>query len=487
LLKKLDLIDTNCTFAYLLYIPTMSHKFGENKNDITQLIERYEEMLNGDAQLFFDSHEFEDIADHYIDKGLLGEAMGSMDFAFKQYPFSANFLIKKAQILTILERLPEAVTILEVAETLEPGNPDLHIAKGSILSKKRKHQKALKHFNKAQSLSDNPTDVYPFIAFEYQCLGKFQDAIKYLTTFLELEPEDDIAIFNIAYCFERLDAYNDAIEFFKNLIDKVPYCEITWYQLGLFYNKTKDYKQAVWALDYAILIDECFTAGYHEKARSLTQMGKTKEAINTYLLTFAFEDATGYTYLKIGLCYKELSMHKQAIRYFTKACHEDPQLSEAWMEIGLCYDASGSTEEGLHYIKKAIDLNPDDLEYLYIQTKIYKKTGLNAEADLGYQKLIELGCDSPTIWMEYANLMREINETKDAINLLKQGIKHNKNHVDLLFRLGAYLFLDGQVNYAGKYLQKANAINPDSKIQLFEHIPGLEKNNEFKQLLNTFE
>ena len=463
----------------------MNRKPGNNKKNISQLIERYENMIDGDTQSFFDSHEFEDIADHYIDKGLLGEAIGSMEIAFKQYPFSANFLIKKAQILTILERLPEAVTALEIAETLEPSNPDLHIAKGSILSKKRKHQKALKHFHKAQSLSDDPMDVYPFIAFEYQCLGKFQDAIKYLTAFLEIEPEDDIAIFNIAYCFERLDAYSDAIEFFKNLIDKVPYCEITWYQLGLFYNKTKDYKQAVWALDYAILIDECFTAGYHEKARSLTQMGKTKEAISTYLLTFAFEDATGYTYLKIGLCYKELSLYKQAIRYLTKACHEDPQLSEAWMEIGLCYNALGSTEEGLYNIQKAINLNPDDLEYLYIQTKIYTKTGLYAEADLGYQKLIELGCDSPTIWMEYANLMREINETKDAISLLRQGVKNNKDHVDLLFRLGAYLFLDGQVDNAKKYLQKAYSINPDSKMQLFEHLPDLKENYIFKKLINT--
>ena len=31
--------------------------------------------------------------------------------------------------------------------------------------------------------------------------------------------------------------------------------------------------------------------GYHEKARSLTKLGETKEAINTYLLTFAFENA----------------------------------------------------------------------------------------------------------------------------------------------------------------------------------------------------
>ena len=461
----------------------MKQEHYSDQNKINALIERYEKMLEGDLLAFFDSSEFEDIVEHYIDNGQLGEAMTSMDIASEQYPFSANFLIKKAQILTILERLDEAEKNLELAQILEPSNVDLHIAKGSILSKRKKHNKALKHFHKAQSLSDEPIEVFPFIAFEYQCLGQFQDAIKHLSDFLHHEPEDDIALFNIAYCFERLDAYEDAIAFFTNLIESTPYCEITWYQLGLFYNKTKNYKKAVWALDYAILIDECFTAGYHEKARSLTQLGEVQEAIKTYLLTFPFEEPTGYTYLKIGLCYKELSLFKQAIRYFTKACHLDPQLSEAWMEIGLCYDALNSTEEALHNINKALNLSPNDLEYLYIQTGIYRKVGLYAEADLGYQKLLELGCDAPAIWLEYASLALSLNEIKDSINLLKQGLKHNNNHVDLLSNLGAYSFLAGELDAAKKYLQKVISINSSAIDLLYKTMPKLETNNDFKQLL----
>ncbi len=458
----------------------MSQESHKDQNKISALIERYEKMLEGEFQSFFDSYEFEDIVEHYIDNGQLGEAMTSMDIAYEQYPFSANFLVKKAQILTILERLNEAEKALELAQTLEPSNVDLHIAKGSILSKRKKHHKALKYFHKAQSLSDEPIDVYPFIAFEYQCLGKFQDAIKYLSDFLNTEPEDDIAIFNIAYCYERLDAYQQAISFFNNLIDQAPYCEIAWYQLGLFYNKNKDYKRAVWALDYALLIDECFTAAYHEKARSLTQLGEIEEAIKTYLLTFAFEEATGYTYLKIGLCYKDLSKFKQAIRYFTKASHQDPQLSEAWMEIGLCFDALGSVEEALYNIKKALSLNPDDLEYLYIQTGIFTKTRLYAEADLGYQKLIELGCDAPAIWIEYAALVFTQNEYTDAINLLKQGLIANKDHIDLLLNLVAYSYYSKELVAARTYLDKALTLETESLEKLYKLFPDLRDNNDFK-------
>jgi tetratricopeptide (TPR) repeat protein len=458
---------------------------GKNDSNMFMLIERYENMVKKDSSSFFDSHEFEDIADYYIDKGLLGEAMESMDIAFKQYPFSGNFLIKKAQVLTILERLTEAVSALEFAETLEPNNPDLYIAKGSILSKKRKHQKALRYFQKAQDLSEEPLDVYPFIAFEYQCLGNFDKAIKYLILFLEIEPEDDIAIFNIAYCFERLENYNEAIYFFLKLTNKTPYCEIAWYQLGLFYNKLKDYKKAIWALDYAIIIDSSFTASYHEKARSLTKLGEINNALKTYLQTIEIQEPSGYTYLKIALCYKELSMYKQAIRYLTKATREDPQLSEAWMEMGLCLDEINSTEEGLYYIEKAISLNPDDLEYLYIQTKIYKKIGLIIETDLGYKKLIDLGCNSPTIWLEYADLIKDMNEIKDAISILKQSLTQNKKHPELLFRLGAFLFMDKQIILSKKYLQQAYSIKQGSLNELYLKIPILGENEEFKKIINS--
>ena len=128
----------------------------KDQNKIDALIERYEKMLEGEFQSFFDSYEFEDIVEYYIDNGQLGEAMASMELAYEQYPYSASFLIKKAQILTILERLNEAETTLETAQSLEPSNVDLYIAKGSILSKRKKHHEALKQFHKAKKAFGRP-------------------------------------------------------------------------------------------------------------------------------------------------------------------------------------------------------------------------------------------------------------------------------------------------------------------------------------------
>ena len=76
------------------------------------------------------------------------------------------------------------------------------------------------------------------------------------------------------------------------------------------------------------------------------------------------------------------------------------------MEIGICYDQLNATNEGLYYIQKAVNLNPNDLEYLYIQTNMYKKVGLYDEAKIGYERLIELGYKSAKIWLEYSDLIK---------------------------------------------------------------------------------
>ena len=86
--------------------------------------------------------------------------------------------------------------------------------------------------------------------------------------------------------------------------------------------------------------------------------------------------------------------------------------------------------------------------------------------------------------MEYAHLMKKLNEIKKAITILKRGLKQNKKHSELLARLGSYFFLDGQKDLAHKYLCKANSINPKIKNDLFKHIPALMNNDTFKKLLN---
>jgi tetratricopeptide (TPR) repeat protein len=78
-----------------------------------------------------------------------------------------------------------------------------------------------------------------------------------------------------------------------------------------------------------------------------------------------------------------------------------------------------------------------------------------------------------------------MNEIKDAISILQQSLKQNKKHPDLLFRLGAFLFLDKQIELSKKYLQQAYSIKKEGVSELLLHMPVLNVNKEFKLIINS--
>ena len=57
------------------------------------------------------------------------------------------------------------------------------------------------------------------------------------------------------------------------------------------------------SFDYAVLIDESFIGGYLEKAKTLEELERYKEAIDNYLITLELDDATAFVYLRL-LCFK---------------------------------------------------------------------------------------------------------------------------------------------------------------------------------------
>ncbi|MCE3279110.1 MAG: tetratricopeptide repeat protein [Bacteroidetes bacterium] len=109
----------------------MSEEFGESEQNepkgakhILQLVDRYEEMVLNNKHYFFDSEQFEDIIDYYIDKNNPKKSLQVIEFAIGQYPFSTVFFLRKAQILAATNQSQKALEILSFVESMEPSNAE---------------------------------------------------------------------------------------------------------------------------------------------------------------------------------------------------------------------------------------------------------------------------------------------------------------------------------------------------------------------------
>ena len=77
-------------------------------NEVSRTVRRFEEMLATHAAVFFDLSDFELLIDHYTGRQEFDQALRACETALAQYPFSAELLIDKSQVLAMLGRTADA-------------------------------------------------------------------------------------------------------------------------------------------------------------------------------------------------------------------------------------------------------------------------------------------------------------------------------------------------------------------------------------------
>src|SRR5687767_13242132 len=111
--------------------------------DMTAAVEKYERMLRENDILYFDSDELEDVIDFYVGDSKLKKALEAIAFARDIYPFNTDFLIRKAQIISMMGDTADALVAIEEAEDMEPYNPDIILVKGEVLDQLERYDEAI--------------------------------------------------------------------------------------------------------------------------------------------------------------------------------------------------------------------------------------------------------------------------------------------------------------------------------------------------------
>lgn len=442
--------------------------------DLLHLVDRFSVLLKEKEVSYFDVDQFEAICDYYYEMGKMDQAMEVIHMAAEQHPGHHGFALRKVQLLTAINKTEEADREMAVLEGLVPNSFDLFVARAALQSKMGNHQKAINYYRQALSKAEFPEDIWGIMAMEYQMLGHYEQAKKYLKLTVEANPDDEMAVYNLALSFDMLEETEEARNFFSKFVDLNPYSEVGWYHLGIIEARLKHYDQAIRALDYALLIDEYFSAAYFEKARLMERTFRYQEAADTYKATFDIDGPTGFTYYKIGKCYLHLHKHKKALSYFTKAVHEDEELDEAFYELALIKDEDRDWLEAVHYAKKALELDPENIEYLILNADVLKRAGQLDEAEMLYEKLLENGQIDPFVFMDYAELLFDMCEFEKGMDLLYQGVQLNPDSAEIHLRLAGYLFTIEEADEAAIYFQKGLRINPDKERVFFILFPQLK-------------
>ncbi|MGJ8684780.1 MAG: tetratricopeptide repeat protein [Nonlabens sp.] len=450
----------------------------ELNNDDSMSIKKFESMLKSNEVGFFDSEEFEQIIEHYLEEGKMIMARKAIRLGLSQHPASIEIRLLQAEVFVFDNDFDKAHEILNDLYELQPHNAEIYIQKANIYSKTDEHIKAVDLLQQALDLTPDQADVYNLIGMEYLFIEDYSKAKLNFIKCLELDDTDYSALYNIIYCFDFLKEHKGAIDFLNHFLNSNPYSEVAWHQVGKQYFDLKMYEKALAAFEFAIISDELFVGAYLEKGKVLEKLGKYNEAIENYQITLELDDPTSFAYLRLGKCYQKLGANDLAIKYFKKTVKEDPLLDKGWIAIVDFYLKQLNYQKALKYIEKATEIDSENALYWIKYANLNKRLNFFEEAEHGYRRAIELGNYELETWLQRSDILLLLGETEAVISNLQHGLEFYPEDPEMEYRLAGAFYKTGQTTKGRFHLQNAFRNDPEFVIileELFEDVLILEE------------
>lgn len=438
-----------------------------------KLIERFEQMLEANEVYFFDSEEFLEIIEYYLDIADFEYAYKALVIAHEQYPDNITLKIKQLEYFVGIKDLKNAHILIEDLADLELTETDYLLALAMFWSSKDNHKKALHFYEKALENNEELDYIHNSIGNEYLELKETFKALHHFKLSLSINPADEYAFFSIIHCFDELHKPHDCIEFLHQYIDENPYSDTAWYQLGLKQVQIKKFTQAYTSFDFAVVINPESVINYVQKAYCLEELEYWEEALLVYQEALLYEESKAQILQKMGMIHLKLNDPLKALKIFLNAVQEDPQIEDLWSEISNIYENLGNDEEALHCIKKAIELDNKNAEFLRKLTYLHIKSQFYEEAIQDFHELLKLEPYNFNNHFAFSELLISIGEVDSAIDILEASIQKFKR-AELYYQLSHCYFFKKDIEKGIEYLQNAFDINPKLINEMTEKYPILK-------------
>jgi tetratricopeptide (TPR) repeat protein len=444
-------------------------------------LERFESLVNSGNIGFFDSDTLEGVVDHYLISGFYSKAENAASIGMDQYPFQGIFFIRKAQALSGLGRLREALELMDVAETKLVNLTELYATKAAVFSQLKDSKRAIALYKKALLHADDEEkdDIFLDLATELQQINDFKGAVDILTQAMQLNPNNEGALYELAFCFDQLEDTEQAINAYKRFLDENPYSYTAWYNLGNTFSKSNQFSEAIEAYEYCVAINEQFSPAYFNLGNAYISNEQHVKAIDAFLQCIAIDGEDAHSLVYLAEAYENNEQLDLAWDNYQKALSHAPDLAEAWIGLGIVKDLEGNSKSGLRYIERALELDPDSSSYYHVYAGALENSDMIDEANDAYLKSLELDPSNEDCYFDYVDFL-----IVNHIGIVRSFVEQYTYKHQQLFSILPMIYLSwtsGETQLAKLMLIECYNKDPEKTKEIFERFPDLA---EVEELLN---
>ncbi len=433
------------------------------EEEVKQAVQKFESMRRNNENYFFDVIEFETIIDYYIENNNSSKAFEAATLATEQHPYSVSIQLRKARVLLDKGRAVEALRILKKLESIEPGNHELFIAKGTALGMLGDIQGAKKMFDYSLTLdSEDIENILFAITSVLQNLNYYEHMIPYMLRLVEMEPEFKAHLYDLAYAYEKIEDFENSIIYYLKYLDEEPFSDSAWYNLGIIYNKLELYEKAMEAYDFALAINYQNTFALFNKGNILSNLEKYAEAIPVYHEYLENEPDSFEAMTYLAECYEKISEITLARKYYQEAIELAPEFADPWFGLGIIALNIGNTDDSLIYFRKAVRLDDENPEIWYLLGKAHYNKGEKKAAMRCFREALKIDAYYDEVWADLGKIIIKDDLILKALPYLEHAYKVTGDVPGINFLLASFYLHTGSNDKAFRHL--VAAINPENNL-----------------------
>lgn len=384
-------------------------RFGfAHDEEVEEVVLRFEGMRKNNENNFFDVAEFETIIDYYLEINNPAKAYDAAEIAVYQHPNSVSLQLRQARVLLDKGRAVETLRILRQLESIEPGNHEIYLTKGTALGMLGDISGARRMFDIAISYdNDEPENTLYAITSILQNLNFYEDMISYMHRLIEMEPFFFAHYYDLAFAYEKTGDLSNAIKYYEIYLEEEPFSDSAWYNLGIVYNKMENYIKALEAYDFSLAINPVNTFAFFNKGNILSNLDRFQEAVDAYLQYLDLEQDSPEAHSYIGECYEKLGRFDLAKKYFQNAIEISTDMPDAWFGLGLVAFRTGAHNDAVMLFGKCIRLDDQNPEHYHMLAKTLFALGRIKECVRNLKKALKADPFFDEAWIDLGNIIHE--------------------------------------------------------------------------------
>lgn len=453
---------------------------------LIDLVAKYETLREQGEEVFWEEKTFLQVIEYYEREHQWSRAIESTDYAISKFAYSADFYLKKAQLLIEDEQEAEALNVLDAAKVFAPMDSEIGILRAEALSRMGLPEEALALLEYLKQNADRLTlaNIYVCEAAVHESSEEYEQMYDALCEALRENPRHEEALEQIWLCVETTRRYEESVGLHQEIIEADPYSYLAWYNLGHAQAYLGNYKEAIEAYEYAYLTNEDFEFAYRDCAEICFEIRQYRKALQCYEEMLERFEADSELFFCIGQCHQHLKDYDMARACYTKALHLDPLNDEILFCIGVSYACSGKWKSAIRALKKAIAIEDSREEYFAALAEAYFETSEVSLAETNFKKAIKLAPDQIQYWMQYTGFLIETDQVEKALVTLQKA-EHYSTGAELLYCRIACLFALDRRQEALYWLGEALEEDFEMHETLFEILPSLRKDAGVVGLLSN--